>query len=69
MPPEHPAPRIFTLDEALIVFPRVTALTDRAVGAAAVVEAQLVAVKESAERRKERHARRAGAKCRESGLR
>ena len=61
MPTQHPVPRIFTLDEALSVFPRVTALTDRAVSAAAVVEAQLVAVKESAERRTELEAEYADA--------
>ncbi len=53
MQSEHSAPKIFTLDEALRVFPQVKALTERAVVASTVVEAQLLALKDSGTRQSE----------------
>ena len=53
MQSEHPAPKIFTLDEALRVFPQVKTLTERAVVASTVVEAQLLALKDSGPRQSE----------------
>lgn len=53
MPSKQPPPKVFTLDEALKAFPQVTALTDCAVGATAVVEAQLLALKGASPRRAE----------------
>jgi hypothetical protein len=45
MESEEHAPKTFTYDEALELFPQVQALTERAVTDAAVVEAQLLALK------------------------
>jgi hypothetical protein len=53
MPSEHPTPKLFTLDEALEIFPLVKELTERAVVAATVVEAQLLALKGETPRRAE----------------
>ncbi len=50
---EQPAPKIFTFEEALKLFPQVKALTERAVAATAVVEAQLLALTDSSTRRSE----------------
>lgn len=56
---QHPEPNIFTFDEALKVFPQVKALTERAVSAAAVIEAQLLALKGATPRRGEMEAEHA----------
>ncbi|MBI3607498.1 MAG: hypothetical protein HY207_06000 [Nitrospirae bacterium] len=53
MQSEQPAPQIFTLEEALRVFPQVKVLTERAVSATTVVEAQLLALRDSGTRRSE----------------
>ena len=50
---EEPAHKLFTLDQALKVFPRVKALTESAINATTVVEAQLLALKGTSSRRSE----------------
>ena len=50
---EQPAPKLFTLEEALKVFPQVKTLTERAVVASTVLEAQLLALKDSSTRQRE----------------
>ena len=60
MQPVEPSPRIFTYEEALTLFPEVRALTERAVTDAAIIEAQMLALKGAPSRRQELEAEYAG---------
>ena len=53
MQAEEPSPKIFTYDEALELFPEVRRLTERAVTDAAILEAQMLALKGDTPRRQE----------------
>lgn len=62
MEPEEPSSKIFTYDQALELFPQIRSLTERAVTEAAIVEAQMLALKGGeTPRRQELEAEYAGA--------